>query len=320
MNKKQSHVHLISSGRYVPKHTLTNNDLMHIVDTSDEWITSRTGIKNRFIAKDEQVVDMAAKAAQKAIEKAKISKNDIDLVIVASITGDMMTPSIANLVCGALDLEHPHVMSFDLNAACTGFNYALETAHALLETKRFKYALVIGAEKLSKIVNYKDRNTCVLFGDGAGAVLLSYDQSCENIKSHFYNASKPDLNDTLTVKEVIQMDGKKVYQFAVDAMQKSLDIILKDAEKQISEIDIIIPHQANDRIISAVAKNMKIDPSKFYVNIANYGNTSAASIPICLDEYLESHPNKDLTVAMVGFGGGFTWGSSLISVKGDVNK
>lgn len=314
--KKQSHIHVLSTGKYIPSHRLTNADLEKLVETSDEWITSRTGIKNRFIAKDDTVAEMATKAAQAAIDKADIQLEDIDLVVVASISGKQMTPSTANFVAGYLGLTHPHLMSFDVNAACTGFIYALETAYALLETKRFKHALIIGTDKLSDFVDYKDRNTCILFGDGAGAVLVTYDETKTTDKSYFYSASKPDLDNTLTVKDVISMDGRKVYQFAVDAMEKSIDRILNDAGYSLDDITQVIPHQANERIISAVAKNMKLPPEKVFVNIASYGNTSAASIPICLDEYLEANPKSDENVLMVGFGGGFTWGSALLSIKG----
>jgi 3-oxoacyl-[acyl-carrier-protein] synthase III len=314
--QKQSHIHVLSTGKYIPSHRLTNADLEKLVETSDEWITSRTGIKNRFIAKDDTVAEMATKAAKAAIDKAGVALEEIDLLVVASISGKQMTPSTANFVAGYLGLTHPHLMSFDVNAACTGFIYALETAYALLETKKFKHALIIGAEKLSDFVDYTDRNTCVLFGDGAGAILVTYDETKLNDKSYFYNASKPDLEDTLTVKNVIAMDGRKVYQFAVDAMEKSIERILSESGYQIDDITQVIPHQANERIISAVAKNMKLPAEKVFVNIASYGNTSAASIPICLDEYLEAHPKTDQNIVMVGFGGGFTWGSALLSIKG----
>lgn len=316
MSQEKSHVHVVSTGRYVPKHTLTNADLMEMVETSDEWITSRTGIKNRYIAKDETVIELATKAAENAISKSNVSKDDIDLVIVATISNEQMTPSAANFVIGHLGLTHPHVMSFDVNAACTGFIYAMEVAYGLLESKRFKHALVIGAERLSRFVDYKDRNTCVLFGDGAGAVLLSYDTTKQSPKGYFYSASKADLEDTLTVKKVISMDGRKVYQFAVDAMEKSIERILNDATLGVEDVDCIIPHQANERIISAVSKNMKLPLEKVFVNIANYGNTSAASIPISLDEYLEQNQEPNQNILLVGFGGGFTWGSALIHVKG----
>jgi 3-oxoacyl-[acyl-carrier-protein] synthase III len=316
MNKQTSHIHVAATGRYVPPHTLTNDDLSKIVETNDEWITSRTGIKSRYIAKDENVIDLATKAAQNAIDKTNIDKKDIDLVVVATVSSIQMTPSTANFVAGHLGLTHPHLMSFDVNAACSGFIYALDVAYALMETGKYKHALVIGAEKLSALTDYTDRNTCVLFGDGAGVVLLTYDASQTSQKSYFYSASRPDLEDTLTVKQYIKMDGRKVYQFAVDAMEKSIERILSDSQTTIDDIQKIIPHQANERIISAVSKNMKLPEDKVFVNIANHGNTSAASIPICLDEYLEKYANGDQRVLMVGFGGGFTWGGALLSIKG----
>jgi 3-oxoacyl-[acyl-carrier-protein] synthase III len=301
---------VISSGKYLPNKKVTNDDMQKIVDTSDEWIVSRTGISYRRYAENEEASDMAVASALDAIQKVNYDKNKIDLIIVATITGDQMTPSTANFVQGKLGLDH-EVMSFDVNAACTGFMYGLEVAASLLATSKFRAALVIGTEKLSKVIDFTDRNTCVLFGDGAGAMIIepTNDESSINF---FYNASRSDLNDTLTVKKYIHMDGKKVYLFAIDVMEKSISKILEDANMTIDDIDIVIPHQANVRIIQSVSKSMNIPMEKMMINLDQYGNTSAASIPITISEYMEQNDTKGKNMLLVGFGGGFTWGSAII--------
>jgi len=307
---KPTHIKIVSSGKYVPKKILTNDDLEKMVDTSDDWITSRTGIKERRIAaNDEYASDMAYLAAKKAIDKNGCDVNSIDLIIVASITGKQMTPSVANRVQKKLGIKS--CMSFDVNAACTGFIYALEVASSLLETSKYKKALVIGAEKLSSVLDYTDRNTCILFGDGAGAVLIEKDN---DYQSFFYNQAKADETDALTVSNYIKMDGRKVFLFAVDAIKKSMIEITKRANLSLDAIDRIVPHQANLRIIQSVSKSMDIDMNKFVINLDKYGNTSAASIPIALDEYLEKGL-KDKYIILVGFGGGFTWGSALLQLQ-----
>jgi 3-oxoacyl-[acyl-carrier-protein] synthase-3 len=302
-----SKINIISSGKYTPPHIVTNEDLEKLVETSDEWITTRTGIKRRRKAIDEVTSDMAYYAAMDAIQKVGYDKSKIDLIIMATITGDQFTPSTANFIQAKLGLEH-QVMSFDINAACTGFVYALEIATSMLSSGRFRSALVIGGEKLTNVIDYTDRNTCVLFGDGAGAMIIEPgDQD-----AFFYNAAKPDMNDTLTVVDKIRMDGKKVYQFAVDIMEKSIYRILDDAKMTMDDIDIIIPHQANERIIQSVAKSSGIPMDKFMLNLSEYGNTSAASIPITIAEYAEKNEMKGKKMLLVGFGGGFTWGSAIL--------
>lgn len=302
-----SKIRIISSGKYTPPHIVTNEDLEKLVETSDEWITTRTGIKRRRKAIDEVTSDMAYYAAMDAIQKVGYDKDKIDLIIMATITGDQFTPSTANFIQAKLGLEH-QVMSFDINAACTGFVYALEIATSMLSSGRFRSALVIGGEKLTNVIDYTDRNTCVLFGDGAGAMIIEPgDQD-----AFFYNAAKPDTNDTLTVVDKIRMDGKKVYQFAVDIMEKSIYRILDDAKMTMDDIDIIIPHQANERIIQSVAKSSGIPMDKFMLNLSEYGNTSAASIPITIAEYAEKYDMKGKKMLLVGFGGGFTWGSAIL--------
>jgi len=312
MKQNQPKIKIISSGKYIPETLITNEDLEKLVDTSNEWIMTRTGIQTRHKAVNELTSDMAYKAALNAIERVNYDKTKIDLIIMATITGDQMTPSTSNFVQAKLGLEH-HVMSFDINAACTGFVYGMEVASALLQTKRFRSALVIGAETLTKIVDYTDRNTCVLFGDGAGAMIIEPSDD-EKDKAYFFSAAKGDLNDTLTVKKYIQMDGKKVYQFAVGAMESAIIKILDEAKLSIHDIDIVIPHQANERIIQSVSKSTGIPIEKFMLNLSEYGNTSAASIPITISEYFDQVDTKGKKILLVGFGGGFTWGSAILQL------
>ena len=307
---KHPKIKIISSGKYTPKLIVTNEDLERLVDTSDEWITTRTGIKRRRKAVDELTSDMAFYAAKDAIDRVNYDTSKIDLIIMATITGDQFTPSTANFVQAKLDLNH-QVMSFDINAACTGFVYSLEVAASMLQTGRFRSALVIGGEKLTNVTDYTDRNTCVLFGDGAGAMIIEPSEEASD-EAFFYNAAKPDLNGSLTVVDKIRMDGKKVYQFAVDIMEKSIQKILDEANMSIDDIDIIIPHQANERIIQSVSKSSGIPMEKFMLNLAEYGNTSAASIPITIAEYMEDKDMKHKKMLLVGFGGGFTWGSAIL--------
>ena len=305
-------IKVVSTGRYLPKKILSNKDLEEIVETSSEWIETRTGIMNRHVADLETTSDMAANAALAAIDKVKYDINNIDLIITATISGDQQTPSTSNFIQEKIGLSHKHIMAFDINAACTGFIYALEVASTLLQTNKYKSALVIGAETLTKLVDYTDRNTCVLFGDGAGAMIIEQGEE----PASFNNLSYPDKELVLTVKNNrIAMDGKKVYAFAVKAVEESINKILKTAKLKQEDIDIFIPHQANIRIIQSVSKSMEIPMEKFFINIRDYGNTSAASIIIALDEYLENHPSTQKRRALLaGFGGGFTFGSAIITI------
>lgn len=301
---------MIGVGHYVPKQVVTNDDLSKIVDTNDEWIVTRTGIKQRYKVTDETTHEMAYQAALNAIHDANIDKNDIHLIIVATITEVQKTPSVANYVQGLLGLNK-EIMSFDINAACTGFNYALEIATSLLQSQpHYKHALVIGTETLSKVLDYEDRSTCILFGDGAGAAIIQKDNSKA---SYFYNVARPDMEHILDVGQFIKMDGRKVFLFAVEVVQKAIEEILRLSGYTIDDIDHIIPHQANIRIIQAVAKGMGLPIEKFEINIERYGNTSAASIPITLSEYKAKHQTSK-RVIMVGFGGGFTYGASVMEL------
>lgn len=303
-------IKVLGTGHYVPNQIITNHDLEKLVETSDEWIVSRTGIKERRKVTTETTHEMAYLASKEALKKANIDASEIDIIIVATITENQKTPAVANFVAGLLGIEHD-VMSFDINAACTGFVYALELASSLIQQPKYRKALVIGAETLSNVLDYTDRNTCILFGDGAGAVVI--EKGNDNNLGYFYNTSKPDMTNTLDVGTYIKMDGRKVFLFAVDVVEKSILKVLADANLTIDDIDHIIPHQANERIIMSVAKSMNVSMDKFVMNIASYGNTSAASIPLTLSEYKEKH-KETKRVLFVGFGGGFTYGAAIVEV------
>ena len=304
---------IVSSGSYVPNKVLTNFDLEKIVDTNDEWIYTRTGIKNRRIVEDETTSDMATIAATRAIERVNYDKTKIDLIFVATFTPDILSPSVANFVQAKLGLNEVELMSFDVNAACTGFIYALNIAKEMLSSGNFKSALVIGAETLSKQTNYTDRNTCVLFGDGAGAVIV--EATDEEKPAYFYSASKGDLEEIIYVDPLIRMEGRKVYHFASRILEKSVNEVLNKAKLSIKDIDLIIPHQANARIIESAVKSLEFDMDKVFMNIDKYGNTSSASIPIAIDEYLRSTKDTEgKKIILVGFGGGFTWGAGLLTL------
>lgn len=314
--KKQINLKIISTGHYVPPKCLTNEDLEKMVDTSDKWIFSRTGIKNRHITENpsiENTSDLAYKAALNAISKSNYDKEKIDLIITATFTPDYKSPSVANLVQAKLGLSHKEITCFDLNAACTGFIYALNVASLMLNNGNYQSALVIGAEVISKYTDYTDRNTCVLFGDGAGAVII--EKTFEKKPAHFFTASRGELDKLIYVDNFVHMNGKEVYLFATNALEKSICKVLNDTNLNINDIKTIIPHQANLRIIQSVAKNLGLDMSKFFINIEKYGNTSAASIAIALDEFMMSPDAKpDDKVLMVGFGGGFTYGASILTI------
>lgn len=312
MKTNEPKIRIISSGKYIPPAIITNEYFEKLVDTTDEWITSRTGIKTRHKAVDESTSDLAYKAALDAVNYVNYDTSKIDLIIVATVTSDQLTPTTANFVQAKLKLKQ-NVMSFNLNAACTGFVYALEVAASMLQSKKFRAALVIGAERLTTVTDYTDRNTCILFGDGAGAMIIEPSDEPDN-QAFFYNTAKSDTKEILTVIKHIKMIGKKVYQFAVSVMEEAITKILKQSGLDIKDIDMIIPHQANERIIQSVANSTKIPMSKFMVNIHKYGNTSAASIPITVAEYFQQKDRKGKKILLVGFGGGFTWGSAILQL------
>lgn len=312
MKVNQPKIEVRASGKYIPPKIITNQYFEEILDTTDEWITTRTGIKTRHKAINETTSDMAYKAAMNAIEHANYDKNKIDLIIVATVTSDQLTPTTANFVQAKLNLDH-NVMSFNINAACTGFVYALEVAALMLQSNKFRAALIIGAETLTRVTDYTDRNTAILFGDGAGAMIIEPSDKPNN-QAFFYNAAKSDTKEILTVIKHIKMVGKRVYQFAVSIMEESITKILKQSGLDIKDIDAIMPHQANERIIQSVANSTGIPISKFMINIQKYGNTSAASIPITVAEYFQEKNRKGKKILLVGFGGGFTWGSAILQL------
>lgn len=313
MKKIMNNIKIVSTGSYVPNTIMTNQDFEKIVDTSDEWITQRTGIKQRHIVTDETTSDLAYKAALKAIEKVNYDTAKIDLIITATFTPDYLSPGVSNLVQAKLGLSNQDISCFDLNSGCTGLIYALEVATIMLNSGKYQSALVIGSEVISKVLDFQDRSTCVLFGDGAGCLIL--ENTKEDKLAYFYTTSQGELEKTLYVDRYVHMDGKKVYIFAVDAMEKAIKKTLADCKMKLDDISVIIPHQANVRIINSVAKNLQIAEEKFFVNIAQYGNTSAASIAIALDEYLSQKKyQENELVLLVGFGSGFTYGAALLTL------
>lgn len=300
---------IIGVGGYVPAKILTNDDLSNIVDTSDEWIKTRTGISERRIADGEETSDMAAKAALSVLKRTGVDAGEIDLIIVATFTPDSYMPSTACIVqekIGAVNAT-----CFDISAACSGFIFAAITAQQFLTTGNFKTALVIGAEKISKVLDWKDRNTCVLFGDGAGAVLMTSSDSQGFIST--YTGSDGTGSKYLSCIDTLSMDGREVFKFATKVVQKSINEVIKNSSLEIDDIKYIVPHQANYRIISYVAKKLGVDENKFYLNLDKYANTSAASIPIALyDMDNLGLLKKGDKIILVGFGGGLTWGSILL--------
>ena len=320
--------YIIGVGSYSPSKILTNKDLEGIVETSDEWITTRTGIKERHIAAGSEITsDLAHKAALEAIRDAGICADQIDMIICATITPDMPFPSTACFVQRKIGIKDCACM--DISAACSGFIYGLEIASALIDVGAHSHVLVIGAEKLSSIVDWKDRNTCVLFGDGAGAAVVSASVSGHKIVATYTGAdggctgllyqpaggsAMPASHETVDSRmHYLKMSGKEVFKHAVNAMVKSVEKVLEKARVPSESISYFIPHQANMRIISAIAERLSVPSERLYVNVQSYGNTSAASTIIALDEMHRSKMlKKGDRIVLVAFGGGLTWGASLI--------
>jgi 3-oxoacyl-[acyl-carrier-protein] synthase III len=315
-------------GSYVPHRIVTNADLEKIVDTTDEWITTRTGIKARRVAAtDEFTSDLAARAASRAMRKAGVKAEQIDLIIVATITPDMPFPSTAALVQQKINAYR--AAAFDIEAACSGFIYALEIGQQFIMSRTYNTVLVIGAEKLSSIVDWTDRNTCVLFGDGAGAAILQNRPNAHGLLTACMGADgqKADLlsmpgggsrcpasaESVAAGLHFLRMDGKETFKNAVQAMNTAATECLRRCEIDISQIKCIIPHQANRRIIDAVAERLGAKPGQVFVNLDKYGNTSAASVAIALDEVVETKriQRGDL-ILLVVFGAGLTWGAAVI--------
>lgn len=299
-----------ATGRYVPEKIVTNKDMEQIVETSDEWIYTRTGIKNRRFVEGMDTSDLAVKAIQAAVSKSSYDLNKIDLIIGATFTPDLKSPGISSLVQQKLGLGDRPITAFDINAACTGFVYALTVASALLQSGNYRAAIVVGAEVISKVTDFTDRNTCVLFGDGAGCVIL--EAGTENDDAYFLPLAKGDPDHALYVDQYVHMDGQKVYQFAVRAIESIMTDVVNAAGLTFDDLTLIVPHQANRRIVQNASKNLSIPMEKFFLNIESYGNTSAASIPIAFDEALEAGAlQKGQWVMFVAFGAGFTYGATL---------
>ena len=322
------HTRILGIGSYGPERVVNNNQLSNTVETSDEWIRTRTGIQERRFASDEQATsDLSLEAAKKAMEDAKVLPEEIDLVLVATITPDMAFPSTACILQHKLGLNK--VACFDLEAACSGFLYALDVADAMICSGRYSKALVVGAEKMSSIMDWEDRTTCVLFGDGAGAAVLSRDGDGPELLGFYCGAdgSNPSLLcqpgggsalpasvDTITGrKHFLKMNGREIFKSAVRVMESSCRKLLDQHNIAIEDINHIIPHQANMRIVESLSQRLNVPLGKFYCNLDRFGNTSAASIPLALSEAVHSQRIKpnDLCL-LVAFGAGLTWSSTLV--------
>ncbi|RLJ17258.1 3-oxoacyl-ACP synthase [bacterium endosymbiont of Escarpia laminata] len=315
---------IAGTGSYLPEKALTNKDLEKIVDTTDQWIVDRTGIKKRHIAADDEYTcDLAEKAARNAMEMAGVEPKDIDLIVVATTTPDQVFPSTACLLQARLGIHGP--AAFDVQAVCTGFVYAVGVADKFIKTGSAKCALVIGAETLSRIVDWSDRNTCVLFGDGAGAVVLEASEKPGIISTHLHadGAFEGLLRVPSGVSRnygalqegvaYMEMRGNEVFKMAVTTLGRIVDETLKANDMERSDVDWLIPHQANIRIINATAKKLRTSMDRVVVTVHEHGNTSAASVPLALDTAVrDGRIKRGETLLMEAFGGGFTWGSVLV--------
>lgn len=328
MTAKLCNAGILGTGFYVPEKIMTNADLEKIVETSDEWIVERTGIKERRIAEDNQPMsDLALRAAKDALADADVAAEDLDLIIVATLTSDRIIPSTACMIQNLLGAKH--AAAFDLSAACSGFAYAASVAAQFIETGAYKKVLVIGAETLSKYINWEDRNTCVLFGDGAGAAvlgqveegygILSFDLGSDGsggdaIQIPSSGSLMPVSKESIDQKlNLIHMNGRDVFKFAVKAMGKTVKNSLAKIDMPQEKIDWLVPHQANIRIIESAAKRLSMPMDKVIVNIHKYGNMSAACIPIALAEAAAAKRfKKGDIIALSGFGAGLTWASCII--------
>ncbi|MBA4536462.1 ketoacyl-ACP synthase III [Bacillus aquiflavi] len=302
---------IIGIGRYLPKKIVTNKDLEKIMDTSDEWIKTRTGIEERRIAEDHiDTSQMAFEAAVKALEDANISAEEIDLILVATVTPDQPFPTVSCMLQEKLGAKKAAAM--DISAACSGFMYGMITAKQFIESNSYKYVLVIGAEKLSKITNWEDRNTAVLFSDGSGAVVMGPVSEGRGILS-FELGSDGSGGKYLYQDEYVKMNGREVFKFAVRQMGESCINVLEKAGLTKTDVDFLVPHQANIRIMESARQRLELPEEKMAKTIHKYGNNSSASIPIAIVEELETGKIKDDDlIVMVGFGGGLTWGAIAI--------
>jgi 3-oxoacyl-[acyl-carrier-protein] synthase III len=319
----------LGTGSYLPAKIMTNKDLEKIVDTSDEWIVSRTGIRERHVAAPNELTsDLATEAAKKALEDAKLTPADLDLIIVATITTDMPTPATACFVQSKLGA--PQAAAFDISAACSGFVYGLSLAKALIESGAYKRILLIGAEKLTAFIDWKDRGTCVLFGDGAGAAILGEVPEGQHEILSFYMAANgkeaellkipgggcrfPSSPETVEQRlHTLKMEGKEIFKIAVKVMSEATLEAVKRAGLTLDQVSLVIPHQANDRIIKAIGDRLELSAEKVFVNLDKVGNTSAASVGIALDEAVKTgRLKKGQYVALVAFGAGTTLASAVV--------
>ena len=319
---------IVGTGSYVPEAILTNDDLKRMVDTSDEWITERTGIKERRIADKAQAAsDLAYEASKAALKSSGLKARDLDLIIVATVSGDMLLPSTACILQGRLNAKK--AAAFDINAACSGFIYSLSAANSYIKSEMYKRVLVVGAEVLSKFTDWEDRTTCILFGDGAGAAILeatTEDRGILSVKIYSDGSMwdllqtpgggsrKPASHETIRRRlHFIKMKGNETFKIAVRALESLVTAALEENKLRSSQLSLLIPHQANLRIIQATAKRLKLPLERIVVNLDRYGNTSAASIPIALDEAVKAgRVMKGDHILLEAFGGGLTWASALI--------
>lgn len=314
---------IIGTGSCLPKTIVTNDDLSKIMDTSDEWISSRTGIRERHLVKDETTATLSITAAKRALENAGITAKELDMIIVGTVSGDHVTPSTACEVQAGIGAVN--AVAFDINAACSGFLFSLHTAMAYMKSGLCKTALVIGAETLSKIMDWSDRSTCVLFGDGAGAAVVrtdevgitAFDQGSDGTKGMVLACPNRTNNNPLIETDktlgYTRMDGQEVYKFAVTAVPSSIQRVLEEARLTPDDIKYFLLHQANIRIIQSVAKRLKTDLDKFPISLDHCGNMSAASVPVLLDEVnRKGMLQKGDKLILSGFGGGLTWGTCLL--------
>ena len=318
---------IIGHGHYVPSKVLTNDDLSKMVDTNDEWISTRTGIKQRNVSEGELTSDLAFNAAQMALKNAGITADEVDLVVLATVTPDNTTPATAAKISARLGVKSG-TPSFDISAACSGFVYALTMADNMIRLGQIKTAVVIGAETLSNITDWTDRNTCVLFGDGAGAVVIRGYESQGNISESgifatkiYSDGSKFDSLKTnggvSSTKSAgfVEMDGKEVFKYAIGSLSQGAETVMEMGGVTANDIDWLLPHQANIRIISGVGQKLGVPEEKVVVNLQNHGNTSAASIPLALSEYMASGKiKKGALVVLTAMGAGFTWGGVLVRI------
>lgn len=316
-------IRIMGTGSYLPENIVTNDDLARIMDTSDEWIASRTGIWARHLVKEETTAQMSAEAAKKALDEAGMKAEDLDLIIVGTLSGDYVTPSTACEVQAILGAEK--AVAFDINAACSGFMFAMNTAYAYIHSGIYQNALVIGAETLSKLMDWNDRSTCVLFGDGAGAAvvradktgLVHFTQGADGSKGMVLSCRGRMNNNPLVKNSVkpdyVSMDGQEVYKFAVSTVPVSIQKVLEEAGLEVTDIKYFLLHQANIRIIQSVAKRLKADMNKFPTTLEHCGNISAGSVPILLDEVNKKGMlQRGDKLVMAGFGAGLTWSAAVI--------